>query len=191
MNKRISIKTQLMLLSVIPVILIGGILLFISAIKLKTGMMNEALDGLMSSVELYKTEILSTSRDLTTNELEDEYKAVTGYDFTRFEGDTRATTSVIKSDGTRPIGTKAAPEVIDAVINNGQRFTSDNTDVAGQKYCVAYTPIKDNTGKVIGMAFAGETYRRNKFYNKEKYNDDLYNRNSHYYYYYSNCIIYF
>ena len=155
-KKRLSIKMQLVLLTIVPVILIGGVLLTISAIKLKTGMMNEALDGLMSSVEIYKTEILSTSRDLTTNELEDKYKAVTGYDFTRFEGDTRATTSVIKSDGTRPIGTQAAPEVIDAVINNGQRFTSDNTDVAGQKYCVAYTPIKDNSGKVIGMAFAGK-----------------------------------
>ena len=30
------------------------------------------------------------------------------------------------------------------------------TDVAGQEYCVAYSPIKDDKGSVIGMAFAGK-----------------------------------
>lgn len=158
MKKRrsLSIKGQLMLMSILPVLVIGVALLSISAVKLKNGMMDQALEGLMAAAELYKTEISTTSRDLTTNELEDEYKKASGFDFTRFEGDTRAATSVVKSDGTRPIGTKASDEVIDAVINHGQTFVSEKTDVAGSEYCVAYTPLKDDSGKVVGMAFAGK-----------------------------------
>ena len=155
-KKTFSVRFQLIMMSVIPVIIIAAVLLSVSVIKLKTGMMNEALDGLMASAKLFREEIQTTGRDLTTNELEDEYKAATGYDFTRFEGDTRASTSVVKKDGTRPIGTQAADEVITAVIKNGQEYTSEKTDVAGQEYCVAYAPIKDENGNVTGMAFAGK-----------------------------------
>ena len=155
-KKGLSIRFQLIFMSVIPVIVIGAVLLILSATKLESSMLDEALDGLMASAKLFRQEVITTNRDLTTNELEDEYKAATGYDFTRFEGDTRASTSVVKQDGTRPIGTQASAEVIDAVINKGQDFTSEKTDVAGQEYCVAYAPIKDDTGKVVGMAFAGK-----------------------------------
>ncbi len=142
-RKSLPVKAQLLIMSIVPVTLIGVILLIISASSLRKGMLDQALEGLMASAELFKTEVLTTGRDLSTNELEDEYKQATGYDFTRFEGDTRAATSVKKADGTRPIGTKASDEVIDAVINHGQTFVSEKTDVAGQEYCVAYTPIKD------------------------------------------------
>lgn len=155
-KKSLSIKAQLLLMSVLPVVLIGVVLLLVISSKLKRGMMDEALEGLMAAAELYEEQIVSTERDLTTNEIEDECKAVTGYDFTRFEGDTRASTSVVKADGSRPIGTQAAPEVVEAVLKKGQQFTSEKTDVAGAEYCVAYTPIKDASGKITGMAFAGK-----------------------------------
>ncbi|MBR5375754.1 MAG: cache domain-containing protein, partial [Lachnospiraceae bacterium] len=155
-RKTLPIKAQLLIISIVPVLLIGIVLLSVSAVSLKKGMMEQALEGLMASAELFKTEVLTTGRDLSTNELEDEYKQATGFDFTRFEGDTRATTSVKKADGTRPVGTKASAEVIDAVINHGQTYVSEKTDVAGSEYCVAYTPIKDESGKVTGMAFAGK-----------------------------------
>ena len=155
-KKSLSFKGKLVLMSVLPVVIIGITLLLISASKLRAGMMEQALEGLMASAEMFKTEVLTTSTDLSLNIVEDRYKAVTGFDFTRFEGDTRASTSVTKADGTRPIGTKASPEVVDAVINKGQKYTSEKTDVAGSEYCVAYTPITDDNGKVVGMAFAGK-----------------------------------
>ena len=155
-KKSISIRIQLILMSVLPVIATGAILIIMTVSKLHSGMMDEALEGLMASAEMFREQIAITDMDLTTNQLEDECKASTGFDFTRFEGDTRASTSVVKADGSRPIGTKAADEVIEAVLKKGQRFTSTNTDVAGQKYCVAYTPIKDENGNITGMAFAGK-----------------------------------
>jgi len=153
--KRLNVKLQLLIMTLVPMFIIGIVLTTISVTTLRKNMMKEALDGLQAACNLYRQEVITTSRDLTTNELEDEYKAVTGYDFTRFEGDTRAATSVVKTDGTRPIGTKAAPEVVTAVITGNKEYTSEKTDVAGQSYCVAYSPIMTD-GKVTGMAFAGK-----------------------------------
>ena len=147
---------QLLIMSILPVLIIGLTLLMITVKTLEANMLSEALEGLQSACNLYREEILTTGRDLTTNELEDEYKAVTGFDFTRFEGDERASTSVKKADGARPIGTKAADSVIEAVLKGGQEFTSEKTDVAGQDYCVAYSPLKDDGGSITGMAFAGK-----------------------------------
>lgn len=155
-RKGLSVRGQLLCMSVIPIFIIGVVLTVISMVKLRSGMLEEAMDGLLASAKLFREELLTTSRDLTTNELEDEYKSVTGYDFTRFEGDIRASTSVVKSDGTRPVGTQAASSVIDAVLYKGQDFTDPDTEVAGMSYCVAYAPIKDEKGSVTGMAFAGK-----------------------------------
>ena len=156
MKKNFSIRVQLLLMSILPVVIIGTVLLIVISSKLRSGMMEEALDGLMASAELFREHILTTDKDLSTNELEDECKAATGFDFTRFEGDTRASTSVVKSDGTRPIGTQASAEVVEAVLKRGENFTSEKTDVAGSEYCVAYVPLKDESGKITGMAFAGK-----------------------------------
>ena len=145
-KKSLSIRWQLLLMSVLPVAIIGAVLLIVTSIRMSSGMMEEALDGLMASAEMFREQIAITDMDLTTNELEDTCKASTGYDFTRFEGDTRASTSVVKADGTRPIGTQAAAEVVEAVLKQGKRYTSESTDVAGKEYCVAYTPIKDASG---------------------------------------------
>lgn len=155
-KRSLSVKGKLLIVSSVPVVVIGIVLFVIMAIQLRAGMMKEALEGLMASAEMYRTELVTTDNYLSNNELEDQYKKVTGFDFTRFEGDTRASTSVIKADGSRPIGTKAAPEVIEAVLKRGETYTSEKTDVAGEEYCVAYSPIKDANGNIIGMAFAGK-----------------------------------
>lgn len=157
MKKKISIRVKLLVTAILPVVLIGEILTGISIIWLKNSMMDEALEGLMSSAKLYCNLITTSETELyEENEIEDTYKAATGYDFTKFDGDTRVATSVVKSDGARPIETQAADNVIDAVLVKGQDYTSEKTDVAGQEYCVAYAPIKDDSGKVVGIAFAGK-----------------------------------
>ena len=153
--KRCSVKMQLLIMSILPLLLICAVLLSVSLTSISNGMMSEALDGLQSACNMYR-ERLATVDNQSDNTLEDSLKSVTGFDFTRFEGDERAATSVIKGDGSRPIGTKAADAVIEAVIKGGKEYTSEKTDVAGQEYCVAYAPIKDDSGAVIGMAFAGK-----------------------------------
>ncbi|MCR5627747.1 MAG: methyl-accepting chemotaxis protein [Lachnospiraceae bacterium] len=160
MKKRFPIKLRLILSSVAPTVLIALVLTIVAVTSIKSGMEKEVEEGLLCAAQMY-LDIAENQEDPpegeVDNSLEDEFKSRTGYDFTWFDGDTRSATSIVKDDGTRPIGTKASDAVINAVLNNNQTFTSSNTDVAGKEYAVAYVPyVNPDTGKVEGMAFAGK-----------------------------------
>ena len=77
------------------------------------------------------------------------------YDVTIFYGDTRMATSLrdIKT-GERMVGTQASPAVASAVLG-GKDYTSQSVTINSQKYFVAYTPLHNPDGSVIGMGFAG------------------------------------
>ncbi len=152
---KVSIKVRLLALTLIPLILVGLVTTVIAGVMIRAGMEDEVLEGLASTAKFYRDIKFSEGANYAESELEDKLKADVGYDFTWFEGDTRVNTSVITSEGKRPIGTQAAPEVVAAVINGGQSFTNNNTNVAGSPYYVAYEPIKEG-GKVVGMAFVGK-----------------------------------
>ena len=78
-----------------------------------------------------------------------------GVELTLFYGDTRFSTSVLKDDGTRNIGTQAAPGIWDTV-SKGNDFYDNSTKVAGRDFYVYYEPFHHGTnGEIIGMAFAG------------------------------------
>ena len=72
-----------------------------------------------------------------------------------FLGDVRVATNVIKPDGTRAVGTKLARgPVYDAVLRDGKPYRGQ-ADVLGKRYFVAYDPIKDASGAVIGVLYTG------------------------------------
>ena len=150
-----SVKLKLLGMVTVPIIVLGVVATILAAINVRTGMEDEVLKGLKAASKMYRDIKLADGDKYEENTLEDKLKTDTGYDFTWFEGDTRAFTSVVKADNTRPIGTQAAPEVISECLNGGADFTSTNTDVAGQAYCVAYCVVKDDSGKNTGMAFTG------------------------------------
>lgn len=73
-----------------------------------------------------------------------------GYFSTIFMGDTSVSTNIIKADGTKPIGIKAANEIVETVLKQGKEYTGEV--VFGDKTSVArYIPLKDINGKTIGM----------------------------------------
>jgi methyl-accepting chemotaxis protein len=78
----------------------------------------------------------------------------TGALATIFMGDTRVSTNVTQENGTRAVGTKAAPEVIEMVLSRGGDYIGD-ANVVGKPFITRYTPIRDETGKIIGMWFVG------------------------------------
>lgn len=88
-------------------------------------------------------------------ELVDEVERQTNSLATIFMGDTRVSTTVRKVDGNRATGTKAAPEVVVKVLKNGEVFFG-KAMVAGTNCLTKYIPIRDQSGKVIGMWFVGE-----------------------------------
>lgn len=84
----------------------------------------------------------------------DEIKEQTGALATIFMGDIRVSTNVTLENGTRAVGTKAAPEVTTQVLSNGSNFTGE-ANVVGRSFLTTYTLIRDEAGKVIGMWFVG------------------------------------
>ena len=134
-----------------------------SAMMIRQGMEDEILEALDNVAKFYRDSRQNMQETLgdqleevyPENTYEDELKKDIGYDFTWFDGDTRAKNSMISSDGKRPIGTQAASEVISEVIGKGNGYTNDDTMVAGTPYYVAYKSVKQD-GKVVGMAFVGK-----------------------------------
>ena len=86
--------------------------------------------------------------------LVDSLSQVCGGKVTIFNGDTRVATTVKNAQGARAVGTKASETVIDNVINQGKNFVGEAM-VMGEQHYAAYQPIKDTTGKTIGMLFVG------------------------------------
>jgi len=66
----------------------------------------------------------------------------------------RVSTNVIGADGKRAVGTEISQAVYDIVITKGQTYYG-TADVVGKKMVVAYEPIRDSTGAIIGILFVG------------------------------------
>ncbi|MDN5309245.1 MAG: hypothetical protein PWP14_639 [Methanolobus sp.] len=67
---------------------------------------------------------------------------------------TRISTTVINENGNRAIGTTVSDTVYNNVVNRGQTYTG-RADVVGSWYISSYEPIKDSSGKIIGILFVG------------------------------------
>ena len=98
---------------------------------------------------LYKGEALMEGAD----DVVDRLRAISGGHVTIFKGETRVSTTVL-NEGKRSVGTKASDAITDAVLKAGSSYTGV-ANVVGEEYHSAYEPIKDASGKVIGMMFVG------------------------------------
>ena len=83
----------------------------------------------------------------------DRVKALVGGTATVFMGDTRITTNVTKPDGSRAVGTPLAKgKVHDAVLGRGESYRGE-AKILDRPFFVAYDPIKDASGQVIGILY--------------------------------------
>ena len=73
---------------------------------------------------------------------------------TIFQGDLRIATNVLNKDGTRAIGTRLAEEVYNQVIVKGKPWI-ERAFVVNDWYITAYEPIRDISGKIIGILYVG------------------------------------
>ena len=89
------------------------------------------------------------------NDPVDRVKKLVGGTATIFLGDTRIATNVVKDDGSRAVGTKLAPgPVFDAVLRDGKPYRGQ-AQILGKDYFTAYDPIRDASGKTIGILYVG------------------------------------
>jgi diguanylate cyclase (GGDEF)-like protein/PAS domain S-box-containing protein len=98
---------------------------------------------------LYKGDTLINGN----NEFVDEIGSLTGDTCTIFQGDTRVSTNVMR-ENTRVLGTKVSEDVRKVVLDDGQDYHGE-ADVVGVLYQAAYSPIKDQEGKIIGIWYVG------------------------------------
>ena len=73
---------------------------------------------------------------------------------TIFQGGLRVSTNVRNEKGERAIGTRVSEEVYEAAIQKGQLWV-DRAFVVRDWYITAYEPIRDITGKIIGILYVG------------------------------------
>lgn len=66
----------------------------------------------------------------------------------------RISTNVIGTDGERAVGTNLTDNVYDVAVKKGETYYG-RRDLFGKNYVTAYEPIKDQSGQIIGVLFAG------------------------------------
>jgi two-component system NtrC family sensor kinase len=85
---------------------------------------------------------------------EERYKGVEMGTATIFQGDLRISTNVLDEKGQRAIGTRVSEEVYQAVLEKGELWL-DRAFVVHDWYLTGYQPIRDITGKIVGILYVG------------------------------------
>ena len=87
------------------------------------------------------------------NQMLDELKSRMGCEFTIFEGDTRAYSTVMQ-DGKRVVGTRLSSEISEIVLQKGETFVGEAT-ILDEKYLCSYVPVRGSDGQISGLIFSG------------------------------------
>jgi len=162
-----SLKTKVMLLSALPSFILGLILSSYCTYSTYKNVYNEIYNELHSMcISMYEfvisdEMILGAAASPGGHEVINSFfggiKKGTGIDISYFHGDTRYITTITDSNGNMIVGTKAAPEVVSAVLNSGGEFYSDDVEVNGTRYFGYYMPVSADGSTVLGMTFAGKS----------------------------------
>ena len=83
----------------------------------------------------------------------DELKEKTHCEFTIFEGDERAYTT-IQQNGSRVVGTKLSGELAAIVLERGEEYVG-KAEILGVEHICSYMPTRDENGQINGLIFAG------------------------------------
>ena len=169
---KMSIKTKLLLLAILPALLVTVILLLIAHKSMNEGMVSESVDSmkyLVRSVEAGMAHVsdgeysLNADGDLMKGdynitkdeELIDSFTEGSDCDITLCYKNVRKATSFIdEKTKKRIVGTEVAEEVWQEV-QKGNIYKNDNLELNGKPYVAVYRPLKDSNGSVIGIVFAG------------------------------------
>lgn len=99
------------------------------------------------------------SRRINNNyDVVDDIKKTTGATATVFvkDGDefVRVSTNVLTPEGKRGVGTQLARNKAYDAVSVGKSYCGD-IDVLGTAYSACYNPVKDSSGKIIGVTYIG------------------------------------
>lgn len=171
-KKKTGLALKLILMSLLPVIILGIFLTLYTVNLLKNSMQSEIQDGLQSTAIALASAYSAIPGDFTTDEngnvvkgdttitgdyaMVDYIKELADVEATFFYQDTRTVTS-LKTGSERNVGTKAADEVIETVLINGNDFFDTELKIGEEKYYAYYVPVKNSDGSIVGMVFTGKS----------------------------------
>lgn len=169
-----KLRTKILLITLLPIILLGVGIYLLAADRIANGIYDQAYAGMEAAAlavrdifeignagayqvdengELWKGDNLNISQ---STDIVDHIKDSTGMDVTIFWNDTRILTSIKNDSGERQNNSKASDAVIQTVLKNGEYYLDRNVDILGTQYIVCYIPIyQENTTDTVGMIFLG------------------------------------
>ncbi|MDR1755011.1 MAG: response regulator [Eubacterium sp.] len=100
--------------------------------------------------------VVSAGYRLDTERFVDSIKDTMGCEITIVLGDDRISTTILREDGTRAVGTKADAWIAETVLA-GNSY-SGRIDILGRTAVARYTPIEGPNGQAIGMIFVGQYF---------------------------------
>ena len=150
-NKRIGKKVGNMvtiMLAVSTAVVVTICVLMFDALVMEA-LENQCING--TNVLAYEISRLDGSVDKTG--LLDGLKKTMNMEFTIFEGDTRAYTTVLQG-GQRAVGTRLSAELSKIVLQQGQSYVG-RAEILGAEHVCSYVPTYGENGQVNGLIFAG------------------------------------
>lgn len=112
-------------------------------------MQNECVNG--TNILAYELSNYSGDEDKTA--LLDALKQEMGCEFTIFNGDERAYTT-IQQNGQRVVGTRLSGELAEVVLEQGKSYVG-LASILGEEHLCSYVPTYDTEGQIDGLIFAG------------------------------------
>lgn len=166
-----KLKTKILLIALLPVMILGIGIYFVSIERMSEGIYRQANEGLKAtgiSVRnifeaggyqgdyridengyFWKGYMLNISR---SNELVDKIKTETGMEVTIFYGEEAKLTSLTNEKGDRQLGIKLSDKVRQTVLEQGKSYQEKNISLLNRKYIVYYAPLaQPDSGEVIGL----------------------------------------
>ena len=170
MFKNLTLTAKLSLLNVLGLVILAAILTLSSSYILSERSAEAALQQRERSIGLARMLLEQKGQGYSVRDgalhvgdfrvdgdttVVDRVRDLTGGVATVFQGDVRVSTNVLKSDGSRAVGTKLDPgPVYDALFHNRAPFRGE-AYILGEPYYTAYDPLFDASGKVVGILFVG------------------------------------
>lgn len=170
---KLTIRKKVLLCSLIPLLLLGGIILLIASTIVKGAIIDQVENSLKGTaiatqaaydqnagtyLQAENGDIWKGSYNISQSEnLVDTIKQESGMDVTFFYGSQRIMTSAVDKNGNRILGSPAGDKIVEKVLNGGEGYFSDNVSMDGTIYYGYYVPVyqKDDSSTPVGMVFAG------------------------------------
>ncbi len=147
LGSKISLLVALMLGTSIIVVTVLSVSLFYNlTIDI---LEDQCVNG--TNILAYQLQVNGNSGDL--NGMLDDLKEQTDCEFTIFQGDERAYTT-IQQNGERAVGTRLSADLAAIVLERGQSYVG-RADILGVEHLCSYVPTKGPDGQINGLIFAG------------------------------------